>query len=1287
MTAGDMSSTAVWSPLSAAQRGLFFAQWLDPDNPCYTTAEVVEIDGPLDADLLGGALRLAYGEFELLRTRFRLSGAGPEQCVMPEPVAGLNVIACEDDEQAERWMAETLARPMKLSNGDVVRSALLRFSGHRAWWFHAAHHVVMDGYAAQQFIRRVATLYSGAAPAPAVPLSDIIADQPNDERMLAFWQARLDGMEGQSALAGCVAPPSRQSLRVRVTLPEAYQDRIVTGAKRLNTSWPELLLAAVGAYVGRMVGLERVRVGLPLMNRVLPGVGARVGAGTVCTEVNVLPLTAVAAGSISAAIAWVHGEQEALRNNPFVRQEDLTRALQRRLPGAQLFGPQVNIIPFDLGVTWVHPNGWAARGRIRNLAPGPVEDLTVTVRGAMGRGRPVVMELDGNPALYDRESLEQHCNRLVAFIDAFARADEETDLSDLDLLAEGERERVIDAFNATQVERHADTLARRFLDQVEKSPHAVALLYEGVPRRYAELHEAATAVAQALRACGVAAGDVVGVCLRRGFELYEAVYGIVLLGAVYLPLDPDLPEERIAGMREDAKAVFVISSVVELLASQARRGGGPSGGRLPDVAVDDPAYVLFTSGSTGRPKGVIINHRAIDNRLAWMQHHLRLQPGERVLHKTPISFDVSVWELFWPLQVGATVVIASPDAHRDPKAIADLVVTQKVQVLHFVPSMLRAFLGDRSSRERVRLAGVRAVVTSGEALTPDLVVASQKWFGVAPTNLYGPTEAAIDVTYWDCTVEDEDVPIGRPVWNTACYVLDERRRPVPVGVAGELWLGGVQLADGYAGRPDLTSERFVMDPFRPNGRMYRTGDLAAWRFDGALRYLGRRDDQIKIRGQRIELGEIEAAIATCPSVFGVVAGVVDGQLVVWYVCDGGEETSAMVRDAAARRLPPSFMPQHWIAVSSIPLGRSGKADRKALMTLMPPRTLQVGIGTGPRDLLEQRICAVFRDVLGLKNVSPSDDFFALGGDSLRVLGLISAIEAETGRELSLATAFANPTAERLCAVLAADNAESGMEEVLTLRAPTSTSSTPLILLPPAGGLGWCYVSLLRTLPPDLPVYTIQAPGIAQGRPEPVTDLATLARRQLQAIRGVVGLGSFHVGGWSLGGMAAHSVAALARREGQVVGAIVLLDAYPSEQWALQGQPTEQDALAALLRLGGVAEPVGILSRCAVIQKLRDAGSALSALPEKVLDGCIASVIEASRIVRTPSPEKLAGDMTVIVAGAPRAQNWLHVEGWQQHVTGCLDVVTLDVNHADLVRRPVSDIVAGLLADRIAASGV
>ncbi len=1313
-----------WLPLTAAQQGLYFAHLLAPDSPAGTTAEVVEIAGDIDPDVLGTAVARTHQDFEQLRTIFRSTAHGPEQAVIEgvgHPWTVLDLSAGDEPAvAAESWLRERLATPLDPATGAVVESGVIRLGTGQWWWWHLAHHVVCDGYGAIQIVRRVAEHYAhlvgpGASPSPVgTRLRQVVAE---DARVRSaevaagaaeFWDRRLGDAVDVVSLAGQVQGPEPVALRAGVEVSEELQSCILQAARRLSISWADLVQVAIGTYLARCRDLDRTRIGTPLMNRSRAGDGALASTYTVCTAMNVLPAT-VLAGSATwgESLAAFTLDQQMMRTHPFERQERLNRLAEHR--GGQLFGATVNLVPFSLDVGF-----GAATGTVRNLTAGPVEDLTLTLRGTPGRRRVVRLEVDANPALYGAEEAREHLDRLLHWLRSCAEAEAGTRISDLSLLGPDEEHLVLETFNDTSHVRSSATLAQRFASRAERSGHDVALI-DGIQEvTYLDLRQRVDRLARALLMAGVHPGDVVGVLVPRSVDLFVALHAAQRVGAVHLPLDADQPFDRLAQMLADAGSQVLLvpedrhacAEVVARLATQVP-GLLPLGvassapqidlGPVPSD-VTAPAYLLFTSGSTGRPKGVLVSHEAIDNRLAWMQHEFPISTGDRVLHKTPITFDVSVWEHFWAFQVGATVVVAPPGTHRDPREIARLVTEHHVTVLHFVPSMLRAFLADRISRQMVRTAGVRHLVCSGEALTHDLVAGCHEWFGIWPANLYGPTEAAVDVT---CQ-QTEDlvqgaIPIGRPIWNTRAYVLDRAGSPVPRGATGELYLGGIQVALGYLNRPELDAERFVEDPFVQGGRMYATGDLARWNADGTLFCLGRVDDQVKVRGQRVELGEIEAAFSGVPGARAVAAGLVGApdaaqSLALWFVASNGIDPEALrlrLMAAATGVLAQSLRPSHWIEVNEIPLSTAGKIDRRRLAATVPVPSAQDDLVLAPSGLAEQRLCQLVARVLELRTVGPEQDFFALGGDSLRVLALVGEIEDTLGVRLEVRHVFEHPTPSGLARLLAHDPPlGNDFAELLTLR-PGAAGVAPLVLLPPAGGLGWCYTSLLRHLPVQLPVLTVQAPGLDQGAPEPVVDLAALAERQLKAIRTVVGDGLFHVAGWSLGGMAAHEVAALAQSRGQRVGAVVLLDAYPAEQWAHLSQPSEAAALLGVLRMGGVdprefADPdhTESLTRERAVELLRVGGSALARLPDPILAGSLASVIEAARVVRTSTHRRLQGDLHVVVATEPRPEHWLDASGWEAHTTGAVRHHPVASTHGDLVRPGPADRVGALLSDLV-----
>ncbi|WP_157596571.1 amino acid adenylation domain-containing protein, partial [Saccharomonospora saliphila] len=646
-------------------------------------------------------------------------------------------------------------------------------------------------------------------------------------------------------------------------------------ASGIGVSLPPVLMATAALYLHAMTGREDILLGVPVSTRL--GRTARAVPGMVSNVVP-LPLSVTDGASLAELVEQTSARlRETMRHQRY-RFEDLRRDL--RLVGSEerLVGPEVNIMMFDYDLSF-----GSSRGVVHNLSIGPSDDLSfVFYQRSDGRGMQI--DFDANPDLYGADELAGHQNRFLGFLRRLAATAPDAAVGTLDALGDAERDRVLHRNNDTARELPSATLTESLERAAARDPEATAVVTEESTLTYRELHERAGRLAQHLRARGIGRESVVAVAIPRSAELMVALLGILKSGAAYLPLDPDYPVERIRLLVDDARPALVLSTTVtavtltdelsaEVLvldtpAAEDLLAGYPA---HPPAGVEaderDPAYVIYTSGSTGRPKGVVVPHRGIVNRLRWMQHRYSLAGDDVVLQKTPSGFDVSVWEFFWPLLESATLVLARPGGHKDPEHLVELCARHGVTTVHFVPSMLRAFLATRSVSE---CRSLRRVLCSGEALPRDLVEEFYDAFdrhGTRLHNLYGPTEASIDVTSWECARGSGPVPIGTPVWNTRAYVLDDALRPVATGVTGELYLAGAQLARGYLGRPALTAERFVADPFGPPGSvLYRTGDVAYWDEHGALLYTGRADDQVKIRGNRVELGEVATALAAHPDV-------------------------------------------------------------------------------------------------------------------------------------------------------------------------------------------------------------------------------------------------------------------------------------------------------------------------------------------------------------------------------------------------------------------------------------
>ena len=1383
-----------WLPLTANARGIYFAAAIDPENPCYNTAEVLQCPADTDLALLREAFEQLYRENEGFRVRTRIADGAASQQILTEDafLAGVDLLVDggELEEPAEAgesqepelpapvraWAQRLLAQPLATDAGVTVRSAVARYGGF-LWVYHSFSHVVADGFAAFNGLSRVAAIYRALSAGQPVPATrrlslqqlldaDEAASSARDED-LAFWEASGALEQEDTSLAGRTASPSARAVRRSFAIDPKVQQALLDAAKQHGVSWPVLATAAVGSYLARVGGYAQASFGVPQMNRMfartLPEATRALGAAsaqTGCTAVNVLPVQVAATGPIAESLHSVKEQYARNAEHPLARQEDLERTA--RNAQSRLFGAQINVVPFDAVLPLAAPSkdesGTAVpTARIHNISAGPVADATFTLRGMPGRGNSISCEIDMNPALYTAEELERHAARLSEWLPAYAveAQREGASLNNLGLATEAELAtlRELTAPALTDHPMEYKTLLGRFRDAVAAHPQALAVL-DSAPApgevltpeserayvfdralTYAELDERARALAAQLLDWGVRPSDAVGLRVHRGAEQYVALYALLYAGATYVPVLPDLPAERVGVMMEDAECSLLLHgpglqplSAEELNPQEPARHANLPQHTLPLLSTDEPtrvpssapaaeelpgtktgldedAYVLFTSGSTGRPKGVAISHRAIDNRLRWQQHQISVGEGDRVLHKTPISFDVHVWELYWPLAEGAAVVIAAPEGHRDPAYLARVIAEQSVTAVHFVPTMLSALTSSPAARRILAEAGfgqdreqpLRYVVCSGEALQKDQVQAAGEVLGAYPLNLYGPTEAAVDVTFWETSTDPqrESVPIGEPVWNTGTLILDPTGHPVPVGVTGELHLSGVQLARGYKNNPQATAAAFVEQA--PAGalallngesqRLYRTGDLACWEIlpDGraVIGYRGRTDYQIKVRGQRLELGDIEMALAAVEGVSASVALLYRGLrepalAAVLEVGDVSAERAEQLVEAArehcAQVLPDYMVPTLWHTLPALPVSPSGKADRKLLASL--DLTPQTSDAEGPHGLLEQQLCSIIAGVLGRERFGVDEDFFASGGHSLAALEVIAAVEEQLGLSVSIGALFAHPTVQALAASIAGERGEGAeFAPVLPLREqPTAHDATdapaPLFILPPAGGLGWCYAGYLSHLPAQQGVYAVQAEAFSDPNVGFASSLQELAEGYLAQIEKTLVERSlprrFALMGWSVGGTAAVQVAALAQAAGAQVERVILLDAYPSEQWQGVPAPDEQESFRALLRMGGLPEPAADeqLDLPSTLERLQRAGSAMGYLPEEKLGVCLGSMRASAALMRGAEQAFFDGD--VLLVGVPHEdQPYLDAAGWSAHASS-FRAVLLEGTHPDLV---------------------
>lgn len=1218
-------------PLTEAQEGLWYAQALDPENPILNTGQFLDLRGPIDLSALQMALTRTIAETDALRLRFDSGPGGPRQWLTEDSTTTTVVDLSDQPSSKAKAMAQMHAdsnHPLDLAKEPIAAFTIYILGRDRCLLYERIHHLAIDGYGMVLVTNRIGQHYSalvnGTPSPPPFPslsrASDEDAAYRQSERYQtdkSWWHTQLASIpKAQGGPAKGRAVSGHDFIRESTNLSPELLTKITQYADQHKLGWPDILNALTAAYLARWCEGE-ITIGLPFMARM----GRKI-ARLPCMAMNVLPqhIRPDEDMPLSQWLPMIIAQMQEARRHGLYRSEYLRRELGLVGGTRRLYGPLVNVQPFD------RPPEFAGLSvGLHILSAGAVDDLTFTFRGDPASG--ILFEVDANPALYSVTDIAGHSARLSAFIEAALSA---TSLGEVPTASPAEIAAIHNRNDATAHSLPDTTLTELIEAQFAATPDAPALTFRDETLTYAELDRRSAALAAHLRQSGAGGDKIVAVALERSLELPIALLAILRAGAAYLPLDPEHPPERLARILDMAKPVAVLTSadLAGLFhdAPLILTSDWPQEGRATaQPAPNDLAYVIYTSGSTGTPKGVMIEHQAVVNRLLWMTAHYGVNATDRILQKTPASFDVSVWEFFLPLITGAELVMAAPGAHRDPAKLASTIRTHDITTMHFVPSMLSAFLASPAS-DGLRL---RRVFCSGEELTPDQRKRFHERISAELHNLYGPTEAAIDVSYWNAGPDDhsDPIPIGWPVWNTRLEVLDDRLRPVPSGLAGHLYLGGAQLARGYLGRDDLTAERFVPDPAHPGKRLYATGDLAQLRHTGAVVYLGRSDHQVKIRGLRIELGEIEAAImATGLARESVVLAredhTGDKRLVAYLVPADNYRDNALTPLLAAI-LPEYMLPAAVVALPDMPTTSSGKLDRKALPS--PVFTAKGREAQGKTELL---IAQLFAEILHLKAPPSAEaDFFALGGDSLSAVRLILRIEEETGIDPGLGTLFENPVLSQLAAKLDKGPArDDGLGPVILL-ADGDADAAPLFLIHPAGGLCWGYRHLARQIAPACPVWGLQHPGLDLRHPLP-DDIKALAANYVARVISLAPKGPVHLAGWSVGGIIAHEMAVQLIAMGRELGTVTALDSYPADAWRDEPEPDPISALRALLAIAGYDPDAytELNSRDKIMAFLRASDTALGALPDAALDGVVRVVTDTNRLVRGHYHRKLPHEL-------------------------------------------------------------
>jgi non-ribosomal peptide synthetase component F/thioesterase domain-containing protein/acyl carrier protein len=1230
-------------PLSFAQQALWFIEQLAPREPTFNVAAAVRVAGPLDADALARSLDAMVQRHEVLRSTFVPVAGRPvlriaaalDVPLVRDDLSGLDAEAREAE--ARRLADAEARRPFDLARGPLVRARLLTLGAADHALLLTMHHIITDGWSFGVAATELSALYEAfraGRPSPlaetTVQYADYAAWQrarlqgPVLDALLGYWTDRLQGLPVLELPTDRPRPAvrsARGSARA-FTLSAGLSDAVRALGRGAGATPFMTLLAAFQVVLARYSGQVDFAVGTPVANRTRTEVEGLIGY-----FVNMLVLRADLAGdpTFRDLLGRVRDTSLAAFQHQELPLDVLAQTLRpardpSRTPLFQvMFVLQNNLMPSAI------PEGLTLAPLDTSEGTGTAKfDLTLGLSEAPDGPFHAVLEYSTD--LFDEATaagLVDHFQTLLAD----ATAHPERRLSELSLLPEAERRRVLYEWNATESPVPEGLCVHHLVEaQAKRTPDALAVVGGGRTLTYRDLNERANRLANHLRRLGVGPEVRVGLALERSREQMIGLLAILKAGGAYLPLDPTYPRERLRLMADDAgitvlltrrglrgslpssRARFVFLDTDDYFIEQ-QCGDDPDGGAAPGNA----AYVLYTSGSTGTPKGVVVTHRNLVNHNLAAARLFELKPGERVLQFGSIGFDLAAEEIFPTWASGATLVLRDDEA-LDLARFAHWIGRARVNVVDLPTAFWHAWVKSlaggvagaecpgppdvpgtgasktppqppRSARESEIVGplpdGLRLVVVGGEEASSALLAAWRSAVGtrVRWLNTYGPTEATIIVTADEPPPDDDarhhrpGVPVGRPIANTRAYVLDEALRPVPVGLPGELYLAGEGVARGYLKRPSLTAERFLPDPYgpRPGGRMYRTGDRARWRPDGRLEYLGRADDQVKVRGFRVEPGEVEAVLLARPDVRQAAVTRHDdgagGALVAHVVAPG--LTADVLRKDLRDRLPAHMVPSAIVFLDDLPLTPSGKVDRR---TLPPPdlvATTAPHDARPPADDVEARLVTLWEELLPTRPVGVADNFFDIGGHSLLAARLLSRVEEEFGRPLPLASLLRGATIEDL-AVLLREQPDARPWNPLVPIQPAG-AGRPFFCVHPGGGIVYCYQELARRLGTDQPFYGLQASGLDAGT-EPFDRIEPMAARYIAAVRAVQPAGPYRLGGWSLGGLVAYEMACQLRAQGEEVSELVIFDT-PAPPPARPEIPPRVRALAgeiAALELFGPA---------------------------------------------------------------------------------------------------------------------
>jgi amino acid adenylation domain-containing protein len=1302
-------------PLSFAQELLWLLDQLMPGSTAYTVRWATRIAGPLNVPALQKALDAVVARHEVLRTTYPSAGGRPVQAIAPAASVRLPVVdlrGAPDGAEAEvrRILQEAAQRPFNLAC-DTLGGTLLRTGEEEHVLFLTLHHIMCDGWSRGIFFRELASLYAAFAaerPSPLPPLPIQYADFAQwqrqrlagglEDRLLSYWKRQLAGAPALLELpADRPRPPVRGSAGARRTsrLPRALADRLRALSQQEGATLFMTLLAAFKALLHRYSGQEDVVLGSPIANRnrveTEPLIGLFANVLVLRTTLSGDPTFRQLLGRVREVCLGAYEHQDL----PF---EKLVVELQpeRSLSYTPLFQ-----------VMFILQNMPREQRELAGLELTALEaasettkfDLTLSITE---RPDGLHAVLAYNTDLFDDDTIARMIGHYQTLLEG-AAADPDLPLRRLPLLTEAERRQLLFDWNATTAPRpRGKCVHHLFEEQASRTPDARAVAYGGQTLTYRELNARANRLARHLARRGVGRGALVGVCLERSPDALVAILGVLKAGGAYVALDPTYPQDRLGFMTADSQATVVLThralrdrlatTTAELIflddwPTIANEAPGDFAG---GAATDGPAYVVYTSGSTGKPKGVVVSHAGLLNSyLGWEEAYDLRHPGACHLQMAGMSFDVFSGDWVRALCSGGKLVICPMDVFLNPEQLYELMARERVTCAEFVPAVLRGLM-DYLAKSGRRLDFMRLLIAGSDTW----YVREYREFkrlcglGTRVINSYGVAEATIDSTFFEGSVaarpDEGVVPIGRPFANAEVYVLDPALQPVPVGVPGELYLGGVGLALGYLNRPELTAQKFIPHPFRaePGARLYKTGDLARYRADGNLEFLGRGDHQLKIRGLRIEAGEIEAALAQHPEVREALVVARedtpgDRRLVAYVVPANGQAVSAAdLRGFLQGKLPEYMVPSFFVPLEAVPLSPNGKVDRRALPP--PPREDRAGADglLTPRDVVEAQLALIWQEVLGVQNVGVRDNFFAAGGHSMLAARFIFRIGQVFGQTLPLVALFQAPTIEGLAGLLRQGAGSRPWPTLVPVQARGSMRPLFCVARPNANPLGYAF--LASRLGPEQPVYVLQRQArdldvSPYAVPYSQEEYASMAAEYIEALRAVQPQGPYFLMGQCHGAHIAFEMARQFAERGEQVPVIVMLDAWPLENtrsYFLFHLAGHLRGLRAFLRRS-LAEKLTIFRGKARQLLARALGRLLPRRrqPERVLDPRKAwaqRVWPGKDYVPTTVPSR------IVVCRVKKQFFWRPADtqlGWGNRTTGGVEAHLVPGDHRTMLREP------------------